>query len=100
MEREQQFRVVYQGGLWLVLDRAGHRLSDPLSTQEDGVVRAKLLARDAGSADIVVEDDRGRVVSEFVYQREERPSLERDDASYDSYAATRTVERSSRPSHA
>jgi hypothetical protein len=95
------YRVVYEDALWTVLDEHGNRLSELLQTQADGVIRAKSLAVENkdGSARILVQNDKGAVVSDFVYQREERSSLERDEAPYDSYYVTRPAHRASRPSH-
>jgi len=96
------YRVVYENALWLVRDEQGRRVSAPLTTEADAVIRAKELAVEVqnrtGSARIIVEDAKGKVVSDFVYQREERPALERDETGYDSYYATHAVSRASRPS--
>ncbi|MGZ3449439.1 MAG: DUF2188 domain-containing protein [Polyangiales bacterium] len=96
------YRVVYVDARWTVIDEKGNRVSTQLPTQADGVIRAKALAveNEDGSARILVEDDKGTVVSDFVYQREERPSLDRDEAALDSYYVTTPTHRGSRPSHA
>ena len=67
-------------GGWEVFDRDGHRVSDRMRVQADAVAHAKELARRDGSAQIIVHDAHGKVMSEFIYQREERPSLAYDDS--------------------
>ncbi|MBI2389244.1 MAG: DUF2188 domain-containing protein [Deltaproteobacteria bacterium] len=93
------YRVVHVDGGWAVLDRAGKRCGDLYQTQGDGVVRAKELALRDGSAQIVVQGPDGRVVSDFMHQREERHSLRRDDSTDDSLFGSAPARRSS-PSHA
>jgi CBS domain-containing protein len=66
-------------GGWAVFDRAGRCLTEPLRTQGDAVVHAKELARDVGSAQVIVHHADGSVASEFFHLRDERSSLERDD---------------------
>ena len=95
--QQHVYRVIYDDAFWVVVD-GDRRVSVPLTTQGDAVIRAKELAVENGSAHILVEDDKGRVVSDFVYQREERPALKHDEAPLDSYYATHTASRSSRPS--
>jgi hypothetical protein len=68
-------------GGWQVLDRDGRRVSERMRVQADAVAHAKELARRDGSAQIIVHDDHGKIMSEFIYQREERPSLAYDDSS-------------------
>jgi hypothetical protein len=74
------YRVRAVDGSWQVFDRAERGVSERTLSQADAVVHAKELARDEGSAQIIVHDRYGNVVSEFVYQREERPSLAYDDS--------------------
>lgn len=94
------YRVIHIDGGWTVVDHSGARVTGLLQTPGDGVVRAKELAMRDGSAQIVVEDGNGRVVSDFMHQREERPSLHDDDSGDDSLFASRPATRASRPSHA
>lgn len=75
-------------GAWEVFDGEGRRVSERQRTQGDAVVHAKELAYREGSAQIVVHREDGSIASEFFYQREERPSLELDDAT-PSVAASR-----------
>jgi hypothetical protein len=89
------YRVIYEDAFWLVVD-GKRRVSVPLLTQADAVIRAKELAVENGSARIVVEDDTKKIVSDFVYQRDERHALQHDEAPLDSYYASHSV---SRPSH-
>jgi hypothetical protein len=67
-------------GGWEVIDRDEHRVSDRMRVQADAVAHAKELARRDGSAQIIVHDEDDKVMSEFIYQREERPSLAYDDS--------------------
>jgi hypothetical protein len=67
-------------GGWEVFDRDGRRVSERMRVQTDAVAHAKELARRDGSAQIIVHDDHGKVMSEFIYQREERPALAYDDS--------------------
>ncbi len=75
------YRIRNVEGAWEVLDRFEHAVSGPARTQADAVAHAKELARGDGIAQIIVYDTSGRVVSEFFYQRAERPSLAYDDSS-------------------
>ncbi len=84
------YRVRPIDGGWEVFDRHDHCVSERMFTQGDAVGHAKELARHDGSAQIIVYGDRGKVQSEFFYQREERASLGYDD-SVPSVAATRPV---------
>ena len=59
-------------------------------TQAEAVMHAKQLARRDGSAQIIVHDEAGTVLSEFFYQRAERTALAYDDSS-PSLAASRPV---------
>ncbi len=93
------YRVIHIDGGWTVVDHSGNRLTGLLQTPADGVIRAKELAVRDGSAQIVVQDRDGRVVSDFMHQREERPSLVDDDSPDDSMFGSHAVTRSSRPSH-
>lgn len=92
------YRVIYEGGGWTVVDHEGKRLSGLLDTTGDAVARAKELAVHAGSAQIVVCDRDGKVLSDFMYQREERPSLRGDDSSDDSLFGSHPATRRSSPS--
>jgi hypothetical protein len=65
---------------WEVFDREERSVSDRMRSQSDAVAHAKELARRDGSAQIVVYDAHGKIASEFIYQREERPSLAYDDS--------------------
>lgn len=94
------YRVIYADGGWTVVDHDGKRLSSLLETTGDAVARAKELAARAGSAQIVVSDRDGRVVSDFMHQREERPSLRGDDSTDDSLFGSRPATRRSTPSQA
>jgi hypothetical protein len=67
-------------GGWEVFDREGRRASDRMRVQADAVAHAKELARRDGSAQVIVHDEHGKVMSEFIYQREERPSLAYDNS--------------------
>jgi CBS domain-containing protein len=73
------FRVRPIDGGWEVFDRRAHRVSDRLESQSAGVIHAKELARRAGSAQVIVYGEGDKVVSEFVYQRDERSALASDD---------------------
>lgn len=92
------YRVIYADGGWTVVDHQGKRLSVLLDTTGDAVARAKDLAVRAGSAQIVVCDRDGKVVSDFMHQREERPSLRGDDTTDDSLFGSRPATRHSSPS--
>lgn len=94
------YRIIYEDGFFVVIDHAGQRVSDLLETTGDAVAHAKELAIRDGSAQIVVQDRSGRVVSEFMHQREERPALREDDETDDSLFGSRPATRHSRPSHA
>jgi hypothetical protein len=74
------YRVRSVDGAWQVLDREDRRVSDRMRVQADAVAHAKELARRDGSAQIIVHDEHGKVMSEFIYQREERPALAYDDS--------------------
>lgn len=93
------YRVVHIDGGWAVLDQSGSRCGGLYQAQGDGVVRAKELAIRDGSAQIVVQDVNGRVVSDFMHQREERHALRQDDTTDDSLFGSAAARRSS-PSHA
>jgi hypothetical protein len=74
------YRVRSVDGGWEVFDREDRRVSERMSVQADAVAHAKELARHDGAAQVIVHDAHGKVMSEFVYQREERPSLACDDS--------------------
>jgi len=74
------YRVRSADGGWEVFDRDDHSASERMRTQADAVAHAKELARRDGSAQIIVYDPDGNVVSEFFYQRDERPALAYDDS--------------------
>jgi hypothetical protein len=74
------YRVRSVDGVWEVFDRDGRLVSDRMRVQADAVAHAKELARRDGSAQIIVHDEDGKVMSEFIYQREERRSLAYDDS--------------------
>ncbi|HTQ48268.1 MAG TPA: DUF2188 domain-containing protein [Polyangiaceae bacterium] len=74
------YRVRSVDGGWEVFDRDDHRASERMRAQADAVAHAKELARRDGSAQIIVYDPDGKVVSEFFYQRDERPALAYDDS--------------------
>jgi hypothetical protein len=74
------YRVRSADGGWEVFDRDDHSASERMRTQADAVAHAKELARRDGSAQIIVYDPQGNVVSEFFYQRDERPALAYDDS--------------------
>lgn len=80
-KRAPLYRVRSIDGDWVVVDRDDNRVSDRMRTQTDAVLHAKELARRDGIGQIVVHDLEGRVMSEFFYEREERPALEFDDSS-------------------
>lgn len=94
------YRVRSVDGDWEVFDRAGRHVSERMRNQTDAVAHSKELARRDGSAQIIVYDEQGHLVSEFFYQREERPSLAYDDsapttaASHPTSAGARTGGRS------
>jgi hypothetical protein len=67
-------------GGWEVFDREERCLSERMRNQSDAVAHAKELARRDGSAQIIVYDAHGKIASEFIYQREERPALAYDDS--------------------
>ena len=75
------YRVRSIDGDWIVLDRENHPVSDRMRTQTDAVAHAKELARRDGIGQIVVYDLDGDVMSEFFYERAERPALAYDDSS-------------------
>lgn len=75
------YRVRSVDGDWAIFDREDRRVSDRILTQTDAVLHAKELARRDGIAQVVVYDLQGRVMSEFFYERAERPALDRDDSS-------------------
>lgn len=79
--RAPAYRVRSVDGAWIVFDRDEHPLSDRMRTQTDAVAHAKELARRDGIGQIIVYDLDGRVMSEFFYERDERPALEFDDGS-------------------
>jgi len=87
---EGAYHVRWMGSGWDVQDRAGKSLSEPRMAQADAVMHAKQLAKRDGSAQIIVHDMTGTVVSEFFYQRGERAALAYDDSS-PSLAASRPV---------
>jgi hypothetical protein len=74
------YHVRWMGSAWEVLDRRGRTVSEPRMAQADAVMHAKQLAKRDGSAQIIVHDMAGTVVSEFIYQRGERAALAYDDA--------------------
>lgn len=80
-KRAPVYRVRSVDGDWVIQDRDGRALSDRIRTQTDAVLHAKELARRDGIGQIVVYDPDGHVISEFFYERTERPALEYDDAS-------------------
>lgn len=86
------YHVYYTGGCWEVLDRMGQPVSSPVMTQVDAVIHAKELARRDGGGQIIAHREDGTVASEFIYQPEERRSLERDD-SVRSFAASKPERR-------
>ena len=86
------YHVRWMGTGWEVQDRSGKSVSEPRMAQADAVVHAKELARRDGSAQIIVHDQTGTVVSEFFYQRAERGALAYDDAS-PSLAASRPARK-------
>lgn len=67
-------------GGWEVFDRDDRCVSERMRVQADAVAHAKELAVRDGSAQIIIHDEHGKVMSEFIYQREERPSLAYDDS--------------------
>jgi hypothetical protein len=75
-------------GAWEVTGQSGGRAGGRLRTQADAVGHAKELARRAGGAQIIVVDDAGRTMSEFVHQPDEREALEADER-LPSFAAAR-----------
>ncbi len=79
-KRAPVYRVRSLDGDWGVFDRDDNRVSDRMRTQTDAVVHAKELARRDGIGQIIVYDLDGRVMSEFFYERGERPALEFDDS--------------------
>ena len=89
MDKVYHVRWVSSG--WRVCDEHA-TVSEPRYSQADAVMHAKELARRDGSAQIVVHDELGTVVSEFFYQREERKALDYDDAP-PSLAATHADKR-------
>lgn len=93
---ELVYRVQSVDGGFEVFDREGKRVSERLMTQADAVIHAKELARRAGSAQIIVYGERGKVLSEFFYQRDERSTLASDD-SVRSMAASHPVHTHSHP---
>jgi hypothetical protein len=80
-KRGPVYRVRSVDGDWGVFDREDRPVSDRMRTQTDAVVHAKELARRDGIAQIIVYDLDGHVMSEFFYERNERPALEFDDSS-------------------
>jgi hypothetical protein len=86
--RDEIYRVMVADGGWGVFTRDGRRVSELLRAQSDGVVHAKELASRDGSAQIVVYDEHGKIVSDFHHQRAERPSLSHDDTTATSAAST------------
>lgn len=80
-KRSPVYRVRNLDGDWMVFDREDRPASDRMLTQTDAVAHAKELARRDGIAQVIVYDLEGRVMSEFFYEREERPALEYDDSS-------------------
>jgi hypothetical protein len=78
------------------LEEKANLTVDPLPTAADAVAHAKTLAkRLPRGAHIRVHEESGHLLSEFFYQHDERPSLERDDET-PSMAASRPARR--RPS--
>ena len=86
------YHVRWLGSGWQVCDRDDRVLSDPMQVQADAVVHAKELARRDGSAQIIVHDQAGSVLSEFFYQHNERGALAYDDTN-PSLAASRPARR-------
>jgi hypothetical protein len=80
-KRSPVYRVRNIDGDWMVVDRDDRPASDRMRTQTDAVVHAKELARRDGIAQIIVYGTDGRVMSEFFYERAERPALAYDDSS-------------------
>ena len=80
-KRAPVYRVRSVDGDWGVFDREDRPVSDRMRTQTDAVVHAKELSRRDGIAQVIVYDLEGRVMSEFFYERAERPALEFDDSS-------------------
>jgi hypothetical protein len=78
-ERGPAYRIQSVGGGWGVFDHLGRSVSERMGTQADAVAHSKELARGSGSAQIIVYDEHGKLVSEFFYQRDERPSLDFDN---------------------
>ena len=92
MDKVYHVRWISSG--WHVCDKNDCTLSEPTYTQAAAVMRAKELARRDGSAQIIVHDEAGSVVSEFFYEREEREALAYDNAP-PTMAATHADKRSS-----
>jgi CBS domain-containing protein len=84
------YHVKSVDGGWEVFDRRGERVSERMDMQSEAVIHAKELARRAGSAQIIVHDERRRIQSEFFYGKDERSALASDDT-VPSMAASRPV---------
>src|SRR5262249_43158078 len=87
MEKEA-FYVRSTGGAWAVFSRKGGRLSELMGNRPDAVIHAKELARRAGSAQILVFGEDGKLDSEFFYGRDERAALASDDSAPSIAAST------------
>lgn len=87
------FRVRPWASGWGVFEDEEPKTVEPLRGEADAVSHAKELARRIpGGAQICVYGANGALASEFFYQHDERPSLDRDD-SVASFAASKPVRR-------
>lgn len=74
------YRIRAEDGGWDVIDGKGARVAAGLRAQSDAIAHAKELAKQTGSAEIVVYDDQGSVASQFFYTSKERSSLATEGA--------------------
>ena len=75
MTTHATYYVKLGGTGWEVWSGLAHRVSEAIGRQIDAILRAKALARRDGHAKIVVHDEGGGVLSEFVYQRTETRTI-------------------------
>jgi hypothetical protein len=66
------FRVVPDGTGWGVVDGDGASVAKRMKTQRDAIAYAKLLAKEAGGAHVIVFDDSDGIDHELYHMPNER----------------------------
>ncbi|MGZ3422625.1 MAG: DUF2188 domain-containing protein [Polyangiales bacterium] len=66
------FRVRPDGTGWVVVDGTGASVSKPMRTQSDAIAHAKVLAKAAGGAHVIVFDDEDCIDHELYYVPSDR----------------------------